>query len=118
MKSPAVIQAAIVMLLIASAASCEVAKEYSTRVFNPTIPQKKPDSSVVALKFMDFDSDQKSDSIDLKEFFAKNIHEKENPEPLKDTVKTETAKDEVKNDANKPIDATKRNTTRSKKVRQ
>ena len=41
MKSAGALQVVIILLLVASAASCEVAKEYSTRVFKPTIPQKR-----------------------------------------------------------------------------
>lgn len=119
MKSTGVVQIASVLLLIASAASCEVAKEYSTRVFKPTIPQKKSDSTGTALKFMEFDSDNASDSIDLKEFLAKDIKEDDKPEAIKDTVKTDVAIIEKKNISKEPpVDATKRGTTRSKRVRQ
>lgn len=118
MKSAAALQVVIVLLLLASAASCEVAKEYSTRVFKPTIPEKKSDSTT-ALKFMEFDSGNPTDSVDLKEFFTKDAKENDKPEAIKDTTRTETVIIE-----NKPIpkepptDATKRSTTRSKRVRQ
>jgi hypothetical protein len=119
MKSKAAVQFAIVLLLVASAASCEVAKEYSTRVFKPTIPQKKPDSTGTALKFMQFDSGNTSDSIDVKEFFAKEEKEINKHEVTKDTTKTETVLIENKTvPRESPVDATKRSTTRSKKVRQ
>ena len=75
MKSTGAIQVVIVLLLVASAASCEVAKEYSSRVFKPTTPQKKSDSTATALKFMQFDSGNASDSIDLKDFANKEIRE-------------------------------------------
>ena len=119
MKSAAALQAVIVMLLIASAASCEVAKEYSTRVFKPTVPQKKPDSTATALKFMEFDSGNASDSVDLKEFFSKDANQTDKPEVTRDTTRTETVIIENKNISKEPpIDATKRSTTRSKRVRQ
>ena len=114
MKSAGAIQAVIILLLVASAASCEVAKEYSTRVFKPTGPQKRSDSTVTALKFMQFDSENASDSIDMKDLAIKET------ELSKDTTgKTEAPiienKEVVKN---QPIDATKRGATRNKKVRQ
>ena len=118
MKSAAAVQAVIVMLLVASAASCEVAKEYSTRVFKPTVPQKKSDSTT-ALKFMEFDSGNASDSVTLKEFFTKDEKKKKKPAAVKDSTKNETAVIEnkiIQKEA--PTDATKRSTTRSKRVRQ
>jgi len=120
MKSAGAIQVVIILLLVASAASCEVAKEYSTRVFKPTIPQKKPDSTATTLKFMQFNSENASDSIDLKDFASKEIKETEKAELSKDsTSKTEAPvienKEVVKS---QPIDATKRGATRNKRVRQ
>ena len=119
MKSAGALQVVIILLLVASAASCEVAKEYSTRVFKPTEPQKKYDSTVTALKFMQFDSENASDSIDLKDFASKEIKEIEKAELSKDTtIKTEAPvienKEVVKS---QPIDATKRG-ARNKRVRQ
>jgi len=119
MKSAGVVQVVIVLLLVASAASCEVAKEYSTRVFKPAIPQKKSDSTATALKFMQFDSDNASDTIDLKDFASKEFKENDKTEIIKDTSNTEVAIIENKNiPRQQPIDATKRGTTRTKKVRQ
>jgi hypothetical protein len=120
MKSAGALQVVIILLLVASAASCEVAKEYSTRVFKPTMPQKKSDSTVTALKFMQFDSENASDSIDLKDFASKEIKEAEKTELSKDTTNKIEApvienKEVVKS---QPIDATKRGVTRNKKVRQ
>jgi hypothetical protein len=120
MKSTDALQVAIILLLVAFAASCEVAKEYSTRVFKPTIQQKKSDSTVTALKFMQFDSENESDSIDLKDLAGKEIRETEKAGSPKDsTSKTETPvienKEVVKN---QPIDASKRGATRNKRVRQ
>jgi hypothetical protein len=120
MKSAGALQVVAILLLVASAASCEVAKEYSTRVFKPTTPQKRSDSTVTALKFMQFDSENASDSIDLKDFASKEIKETEKAELSKDTTnKTETPvienKEVVKS---QPVDATKRGATRTKRVRQ
>lgn len=119
MKSAGAIQVVIILLLVASAASCEVAKEYSIRVFKPTIPQKKSDSAVTALKFMQFDSENASDSIDLKDFASKGLNEPETALPKDTTNKTESPVIENKEVAkSQPIDATKRGSTRTKRVRQ
>ena len=119
MKSAGAIQVVIILLLVASAASCEVAKEYSTRVFKPTTPQKSAYSTATALNFMQFDSENVSDSIDLKDFASKEIKETEKAELSKDTTtKTEAPvienKEVVKS---QPVDATKRG-ARNKRVRQ
>ena len=122
MKSTGAIQVVAVLLLVASAASCEVAKEYSNRVFKPTIPQKKPDSTVTALRFMQFDSGNASVSIDLKDLANKEVRENDKPEIVKDTINT--GKSEVAIIENKditkepPVDATKKGTARSRRVRQ
>ena len=119
MKSAGALQVVIILLLVASAASCEVAKEYSTRVFKPTIPQKKTDSTATALKFMQFDNESASDSIDLKDFASKEIKETKKEIMSKDTSKTEVAIIDNKNFSRElPIDATKRGAIRTKKVRQ
>jgi hypothetical protein len=120
MKSAGAIQVVIILLLVASAASCEVAKEYSTRVFKPATAQKSADSTVTALKFMQFDSENASDSIDLKEFASKEIKETEKTGLSKDTTnKAESpvieSKEVVKS---QPIDGSKRGATRNKRVRQ
>ena len=119
MKSAVAGQVAIVLLLVASAASCEVAKEYSNRVFKPTTPHKKPDSTATALRFMHFDSENASDSVDLKDFANKEFTDNDKTEPLKDTSKTELAViEEKKILRTQPVDAGKRGTTRTRRVRQ
>lgn len=120
MKSAGALQVVIILMLVATAASCEVAKEYSTRVFKPTTPQKRSDSTITALKFMQFDSENPSDSIDLKDIVNKEIQETGTAALPKDTIsKTEAPvienKEVVKS---QPADATKRGATRNKKVRQ
>ncbi len=119
MKSAGAAQVAIVLLLVASAASCEVAKEYSNRVFKPTMSQKKPDSTATALRFMQFDSENASDSVDLKDFANKEFTENDKTEPLKDTSKTEVVRiDDKKISRVQPVDAAKRGATRTRKVRE
>ena len=118
MKSAGALQVVIVLLLVATAASCEVAKEYSARVFKPTIPQK--DSAITTLKFMQFDSENPSDSIDLRDLANKEITEMEKTQLPKDTVNKTPApviesKEVVKS---QPIDGSKRVATRNKRVRQ
>ena len=120
MKSAGALQVVVVLLLVATAASCEVAKEYSTRVFKPTTPQKNHDSTGTALKFMQFDSENPSDSIDLKDLASKESTEIEKKELPKDTtIKTVAPiienKEVVKS---QPIDGSKRGATRNKRVRQ
>ena len=119
MKSAGALQVVAILLLVASAASCEAAKEYSTRVFKPTTPQKRSDSTGTALKFMQFDNENASDSIDIKDLASKEIKETEKAELSKDTtIKTEAPvienKEAVKS---QPVDATKRG-VRNKRVRQ
>ena len=55
MKIPGIVQAVILMLLLASAASCEVSKTYFQRTFQTTL-RNKPDSAIVKVKFMQIDS--------------------------------------------------------------
>ena len=120
MKSAGALQVVIILLLVATAASCEVAKEYSTRVFKSTTPQKRSDSTTTALKFMQFDSENPSDSIDLKDLANNNIKESATTALPKDTInKTEAPVVENKEMVRtQPVDATKRGATRNKKVRQ
>jgi hypothetical protein len=119
MKSAGALQVIIILLLVASAASCEVARDYSNRVFKPTIPQKRTDSTATALKFMQFDNESASDSIDLKDLASKEIKETDKEVIPKDTIRTEVASIDNRNiSRGQPIDATKRGATRTKKVRQ
>jgi hypothetical protein len=119
MKSTGAIQVVAVLLLVASAASCEVAKEYSNRVFKPTTPQKRTDSTATALKFMQFDSENASDSIDLKDLAMKDIKENDTTEVLRDTSKIEVARVENKIiQKEQPVETSRRGSSRTKKVRQ
>src|SRR5262245_17204244 len=116
MKSAGAVQAIIILLLVASAASCEVGKEYTARVFKP-LPQKKSDTAT--LRFMGFDSDNAADSIDLKDFVNKEIKEDYTTEMPKDTIKTDITTTETRKFiAEKPAEGVKRGTTRTKRMRQ
>jgi hypothetical protein len=69
---------------------------------------------------MQFDSENASDSIDLKDFASNEIKETENTQLPKDTV-SKTAAPAIENKEvakSQPADATKRGATRNKKVRQ
>ena len=70
MKIAGIIQAALLLLLLAFAASCAVSKEYANRVFKPQEPLKT-NGSRLAIKFMKFDSGSASDSIELAKVFGK-----------------------------------------------
>ena len=118
MKSTGAIQTVAILLLVASAASCEVAKEYSSRVFKPTTPQKTTDSNATTLKFMHFDNEKASDSVDLKEFVNKETGENDKPALLSDTTKTDAIVESKAVPKQQPVDASKRGTTRTKRVRQ
>ena len=119
MKSSGALQVVIILLLVASAASCEVAKDYSNRVFKPTIPQKRSDTTATALKFMQFDNESAVDSIDLKDFANQEMKETSKEVMPKDSIKTEVAIIDNKNiSREQPVDATKRGSIRTKKVRQ
>ncbi len=121
MKLTGLVQVAILLLIIALAASCEVSKEYANKVFKPAIPQKKSDTTM-AFRFMQFDSDSGVDSIDLKDFAGKQttgIDKPEKPASSKDSTKTEVVISEAKKPLiEKPVDATKNGSTRTKRVRQ
>ena len=119
MKSTGAFQIVAVLLLIASAASCEVAKEYSSRVFKPTQPLQKTDSTTTALRFMEFDSDNADDSISLKDLTSNETNEAVPAIVPKDSVKKEVVILEPRPvQKEQPIDGTKRGTARSRKMRQ
>ena len=84
MKVAGILQAVIILLLLASAASCEVSKEYANRVFRSQ-PVKKTDPT--GLKFMEFDNDSASDTIELAKVF--NKEDISSTTETKDSTKTE-----------------------------
>ena len=70
MKTAGILQAALLLLLLAFAASCEVSKEYANRVFKPQ-PLLNKNDSTLTVRFMDFDSGSASDTIELAKVFGK-----------------------------------------------
>ena len=68
---------------------------------------------------MEFDSDNPSDSIDLKDFAGKDAKEPQQTMVPKDSVKNEIALAEPKPiQKGEPVDATKRGSARTRKIRQ
>ena len=54
MRSARILQAVILMLVVATAASCAASKEYTSKLFTPRVPIAK-DSQAVALRFLELD---------------------------------------------------------------
>ena len=59
MQTSRLVQAVIVMLIAALAASCAATKEYSSMLFAPRTTAQK-DSQVLALRFLEINSDDKN----------------------------------------------------------
>ena len=57
MRSVRLVQAVVLMMIVALAASCAATREYSSKLFTPRNPVAK-DSQVMALKFFDIDSSE------------------------------------------------------------
>ena len=121
MKVAGILQAVIILLLLASAASCEVSKEYANRVFRSQ-PVKKTDSTL-AIKFMQFDSGNASDSINLADVFKKESNDID--KDIKDSTKAEITIVKAPAAASPVVAETKKmpkdissGTVRTKKVRQ
>ena len=55
MKTNIIVQAVILMMIVAIATSCASSKEYTSKLFTPRTPVVK-DNQVVALRFLDLDS--------------------------------------------------------------
>jgi len=55
MQTTRLVQAVILMMIVALAASCAASKEYTSRLFAPRTPEVK-DSQVATLRFLDLDS--------------------------------------------------------------
>ena len=55
MQTNRIVQAVILMMIVAMAASCAASKEYTSKLFAPRTLEAK-DSQVVALRFLDLDS--------------------------------------------------------------
>lgn len=55
MQTTRIVQAVILMMIVAMAASCAASKEYTSKLFAPRTPEAK-DSQAVALRFLTIDS--------------------------------------------------------------
>lgn len=55
MQIARLVQAVILMTIVALAASCAASKEYTSKLFNPRVPAIK-DSQAMALKFLDLEN--------------------------------------------------------------
>lgn len=102
MKIAELVQAVIILLLLALAAGCDVTKEYSQKVFGST-PKKK--QATHDIKFLDADSTTASEIITMKEI---------NTEAAKDTTKTTAS---ITEDRPAPVYRPSGN-VRTRKVRQ
>jgi hypothetical protein len=102
MKATGLVQAIILLLLLATAASCEVGKEYAGRVFGSS-PVKKIDKT--GRRIMETDSMVASNSMDTITAF--NLYEK-------DTIAINEAVIENK----KPKELQSTGAVRTKRVRQ
>ena len=75
MKISGIIQTTILLILLASAASCEVSREYLHRTFHTTTNKK---SGSLTIQFMQTDTLNSSIEKEIK--LTKNETEKSNPE--------------------------------------
>ncbi len=55
MQTARIVQAVVLMMIVAIAASCAASKQYTSKLFTPRIPVAK-DSQAVALRFLEIDS--------------------------------------------------------------
>ena len=139
MQTARLVQAVIVMLIVALAASCAATKEYSSKLFAPRIEAQK-DSQSLALRFLEIDSNEKSTEDWVTTDIIKGIDTSMSTASLDNLAKilpSETKKDsvQVKNSdkpvapivaetkTNKPTDepvarTTNTNGVRSKKTRE
>jgi hypothetical protein len=62
MQTARMVQAVVLMMIVALAASCAVSKEYSSKIFKPRNPVKPDSQSTKAIRFLTTDSiDKNSD---------------------------------------------------------
>jgi hypothetical protein len=85
MKISGIIQTAILLILLASAASCEVSREYLHRTFHKTT-NKKSDS--LTLKFMQPDTLNASNEKDFTVIKNETIISKPDSDPVVEKNKT------------------------------
>ena len=64
MQTGRIVQAVLLIMIVAIAASCAASKEYSSKLFAPRMPVAK-DTQALAFKFLDFDGteDEKADWV-------------------------------------------------------
>ena len=62
MQTTRIVQAVLLMIIVAFAASCAASKEYSSKLFTPRIPVTK-DSQVLALRFLELDQLEDSENL-------------------------------------------------------
>ncbi len=55
MQTARIVQAVILMIILALAASCAVSKEYTSKLFAPRTPVLTDSSQTIALKFLELD---------------------------------------------------------------
>ena len=55
MQTKRIVQAVVLIIIVATAASCAASKEYTSKLFTPRIPVAK-DSQAVALRFLEIDN--------------------------------------------------------------
>ncbi len=113
MQTSKIIQAVILMLVLAMAASCAAGRQYSSRVFAPKQPAVK-DSQHQAVRFLNFGEEE--DSLDL----TKPVLVIEKEPVKKDSVSTATRDVEKTKPAPVPEPVVKTGTTggvRTKKTR-
>lgn len=55
MQTTRIVQAVVLMMIVAMAASCAASKEYSSKLFAPRVPVVK-DSQAIALRFLELDN--------------------------------------------------------------
>ncbi len=55
MQTTRMVQAVVLMMIVAIAASCAASKQYTSKLFTPRIPVAK-DSQAIALRFLEIDS--------------------------------------------------------------
>ena len=56
MQTTRIVQAVILMIVVAMAARCAASKEYTSKLFAPRVPVAKDTPAVAALRFLDIDS--------------------------------------------------------------
>jgi hypothetical protein len=82
MQIARIVQAAILMLVVALAASCAASKEYTSKIFGPRPAVAEKDSAQVAIRFLELDSLEKKNE---------------------DWVETKITKDSITNNSGTPI---------------